>query len=173
MQHLRSASKFTCKGVSLTCSAQADQASVSLAMAVKCLSKRVIGSNKLRNTIGMQISQVHRCPCKSCLPTYQLLPAWFAATTREMIALSLFKGATKSKDFAVPKGSCENRMSGELAAKFAPAESNISVFCDAFWETKFKLRNFQKETGITNCLQPRAVNCIRWTTTSVKREVAS
>jgi hypothetical protein len=113
-------------------------------MAVKCLSKRVIGSNKLRNTIGMQISQVHRCPCKSCLPTYQLLPAWFAATTQEMIALSLFKGATKSKELAVPKGSCENRMSGELAAKFASAESNISMFCDAFLGNKIQAAKFPK-----------------------------
>ena len=173
MQHLRSASKFTCKGVSLTCSAQADQASVSLAMAVKCLSKRVIGSNKLRNTIGMQISQVHRCPCKSCLPTYQLLPAWFAATTREMIALSLFKGVTKSKEIAVPKGSCENRMSGELTANRSPLQNRTSACSAMPFGKQCASCEFQKETGTTNCLQPGAVNCIRWTATSVKREVVS
>jgi len=127
---------FTCKGVSLTCSAQADQPSLSLAMVVQCLSKRVIGSNKLRKS---------QSACKfrgftgvlqnSCLPTSA--SPWFA-TTREMIALLLFKGATESKELAVPKGSCENRMFGELAA-------SRSLILRCFLGNKMrKLRNFQK-----------------------------
>jgi hypothetical protein len=58
------------------------------------------------------------------------------------------KGLPKAKSLQSQKVAAKIECP-ELAAKFAPAESNISMFCDAFWETKFKLRNFQKETGIT------------------------
>jgi hypothetical protein len=88
-----------------------------------------------------------------------------------MIVLSLSKEATKSKELAVPKGSCENKMSGELAANpFALAESNISMFCDAKLR---KLRKSKKKLG-----QPTA--CSLWLSTAYdglrplcfKREVA-
>lgn len=60
-----------------------------------------------------------------------------------MIALSLFKGATKSKELAVPKAAAKIE-SGELAANGSLAESNISMFCDAFWEKNAQAAKFPK-----------------------------
>src|SRR5271156_2651071 len=116
----------------------------------------------------MQISRVHMSLQNSCLRV--LLPA-LSATTREDCIIAVQR--SKSKGIAVPKGSCENRMSGELTANRSPLQNRTSACSAMPFGKQCASCEFQKETGTTNCLQPGAVNCIRWTATSVKREVVS
>jgi hypothetical protein len=87
-----------------------------------------------------------------------------------MIALSLFKGATKNKELAVPKGSCENRVRRTCGEPFAIAESNISMFCDAFLGNKnTQAAKFPKRNWDNQLLAAWGCQLHTWTATSFKR----
>jgi hypothetical protein len=63
--------------------------------------------------------------------------------------LSLFKGATKKQELAVPKGSCENRMSGELVANRSLLQNRTSV-CSAMQFFFFFKKNPPKFASCEN-----------------------